>query len=70
MAIKLGKYDKHGHHSVIFIQANTLNQKFQAIHPEPRKRSEPVDNHEITLVHNSVAYHLSALETVIDIDVG
>ena len=32
--------------------------------------SKPVDNHEITLVHNSVAYHLSALEIVIDISVG
>ena len=30
---------------------------------------KPVDNHEITLVHNSVAYHLSALEIVIDIGV-
>ena len=32
--------------------------------------SKPVDNHEITLVHNSVAYHLSTLEIVIDINVG
>ena len=28
--------------------------------------SKPVDNHEITPVHNSVAYHLSVLEIVID----
>ena len=29
-----------------------------------------MDTHEITLVHNSVAYHLSTLEIVTDISVG
>ena len=32
--------------------------------------SKPVDNHEITLVQNSVAYHLSALEIVTCIDIS
>ena len=32
--------------------------------------SKPVGNHEITPVHNSGVYHLSALEIVIDISVG
>ena len=32
--------------------------------------AKPVDNHEITLVHNSIEYHLFALETDIDISVG
>ena len=55
MAIKPGKYDRHGHDSVIFISG---------FYPKP------VDSHEITIVHNNVAYHLSALEIVIDISVG
>ena len=32
--------------------------------------SKPVDNHETTLAHNNVAYHLSALVIDIDISVG